>query len=60
MRQLIHADEEKLGALVLIDIIFIAAVTEAGGRTVLPRHQMFRFVVAFVFAARHVAPELRK
>src|SRR5690349_3643797 len=36
MRQLIDADEQKLRALVLVDIIFVAAVAEARSRAVAP------------------------
>ena len=60
VRQLIDANEEKLRALILIDIAFVAAVAEARGGTVAPGHQMFCFVVALVCDARNVAPEMRQ
>ena len=45
-RQLIDADEQKFRALILVDVIFVAAVAEARGRAVLPRDDVLRLVVA--------------
>src|SRR5947209_14866250 len=60
MRQLIDADEEKLGALILIHIVFVAAVAEAGGRAIGPRNDVLGFVVAAVQRARDIAAEIRE
>jgi hypothetical protein len=58
VRQLIKADELKLRALILIDVAFVAAISEAGGRTVLPGDDMLGLVVFLVQRARHIAAEM--
>jgi hypothetical protein len=60
VRQLIETNEEKLGALVAINVIFVAAETEARGRVILPGHDMLRLVVALVQRARHIATKVRE
>src|SRR5712691_12739676 len=54
MRQLVEADEQELRALVLVNVVLVAAVAEARGRTVFPSYEVFRFVVTLVKSARHV------
>src|SRR5260370_2475917 len=56
VRELIDADEQKLRALVLINIVLVAAVAKARGRTVFPGNDMLRCVVTLVHRARHVPP----
>ena len=58
MGQLIEADEQKLRALILVNVIFVAAVAEAGGRAVIPRDHVLGFVVVFVKFFRDVAAEI--
>jgi len=58
--QLIDTDEEELGALVGVNVVFVAAVTETRGRAVLPRHDVLRLVVLAIERARHVAAEIRE
>src|SRR5579859_4346639 len=58
VRQLIEPNEEKLRALILVDIIFVAAIAEARGRTVVPGDDVLGFIVSAVERARHVAPEI--
>src|SRR5713226_8148786 len=60
MRELIDSDKKKLRALILVDVILVAAVTEARGRSVFPGNDVLRGVVTFVPRARHVPPEVRK
>ena len=57
-RQLVHADEEKFGALILVDIVLVLAVAEARGRTVRPRDQMLRFLETLVQLARDVTAKI--
>src|SRR6266446_4238823 len=56
--ELVNADEQKLGALVLVNVILVAAVAEARGRTVFPGYDVLRFVVTLVKSARHVAAKV--
>src|SRR6266571_166419 len=58
VRQLVEADEQKLRALVLVNVVLVAAVAEARGRTVCPGHDVLRFAVALVKSARHVAAKV--
>ena len=58
VRQLIDADEQKLRALVLVHVVFVAAIAEARCRAVLPRDDMLRFVVLAIVRLRYVAPEI--
>src|SRR5271155_1686031 len=60
MRQLIDADEEEFGALILIDVALVAAISEARGGAVAPGHQVPGFVVTFVERAGHIATELQE
>src|SRR6266704_364359 len=58
MRELINSDEKKLRALVLINIVLVAAVAETRGRSVFPGNDMLRCVVTLVHHAGHVPPEV--
>jgi hypothetical protein len=58
MRQLIEPDEQKLRALILVDIVFVAAISKPGRRAVMPRDNVFRFVVAAVQRAWNIAPKV--
>jgi hypothetical protein len=58
MGQLVEADEKKLRALVAINVVFVAAIPEAGGRAILPGHNVFGFVKAFVQARRNVTAKV--
>src|SRR6266851_6817259 len=54
VRELVNADEQKLRALVLINIALVAAVAEARGRAIVPGDEVLRGVVTLVPRARHV------
>jgi len=58
VREFIDADEKELGALILVDVVFVAAVAKARGGPVVPGHQMLGLVVVFVGPARDVAAKL--
>jgi hypothetical protein len=58
VRQLVDADEKKLGALIRVDIVFVAAMAKARGRTVLPRYDVLRFVVLAIERARHITTKI--
>ncbi len=58
VRQLVEPDEQKLRALILVNVVFVAAVAEARGRAVVPRDDVLRLVVALVKLARNVAAEI--
>jgi hypothetical protein len=56
--ELIEPDEQELRALILVDVIFVPAVAEASGRTVVPGDDVLGFVVALIHRARHIAAEI--
>src|SRR6266404_4058578 len=58
VRELIDADEKKLRALILVDVVFVAAVAEARGRSVTPRDDVLRFVVLAIEFPRYVATKI--
>src|SRR5208337_5022134 len=58
VRQLIYPDEQKLRALVLVNIILIPAVPKSRRRSIRPRNDVLGFVVAFVQIAWHSPPQL--
>src|SRR5579859_682191 len=60
MRKFIEPDEQKLRALILINVVLAAAISKTRGRTVQPRHHVLRFVVTLVKLSRHIAPEIRQ
>src|SRR6202030_2454000 len=59
VRQLVEPDKQKLRALILVDVVFVAAVAESGGRAVVPGDDVLGFVVAAVERPRHVAAKIR-
>src|SRR5271157_1553064 len=59
MRQLVDSDEQKLRALILVNVILVAAVAEPRRRSVFPCNNVFRFVEGAVPRRRHIPPELR-
>src|SRR6267154_2066839 len=58
MRQFIEPDEQELGALILVNVIFIAAVTKARCRSSVPGDDMLRLVVTPIQRARDVATKI--
>src|SRR6267378_62095 len=60
MRQLIKPDEQKLRALILVNVIFVATVAKASGRAIEPGNYVLRFVVTLIELPRHVAPKIRQ
>src|SRR5579872_7299518 len=60
VREFVNADEEKFGALIAIDVVFVAAKAEARGRAIAPGYDVLGFVVTFVRIARHIAAEIRE
>src|SRR5207245_8582308 len=57
VRQLIETNEQKLGALITIDVVLVAAVAKERCGTVLPGDDVLGLVVAFVQRARDAPPE---
>src|SRR6266581_2240452 len=55
MRELINSDEKKLRALVLINIVLVAAVAETRGRSVFPGNDMLRCVKFLLPGERSIA-----
>src|SRR5207244_12714750 len=47
-RQLVDANEEELGALILVDVILTLAVAKPRGRAVAPGDNVFAVVVAAI------------
>src|SRR5579885_3548526 len=60
VREFVNADEEKFGALIAIDVVFVAAKAEARGRAIAPGYDVLGFVVTLVRIARHIAAEIRE
>ena len=58
VRQLVNADEQKLRALIAVNVVLVAAVAEPCGGTVLPGDDMLGLVVALVHRAWNSSPEL--
>src|SRR5690242_20587085 len=60
MRQLVDADKDKFGALIAVDVVFVAAVAETCRRAVVPGDDALGFVVAAVKIVRHIAAKVRQ
>src|SRR6266571_2595446 len=58
VRELVETDEQELRALILVNVVLVAAVAEARGRTVFPGYEVLRFVVTLVKSARHIAAKV--
>ncbi len=58
MRQLVDPDEQKLRALVLINVVLRRAVSKSRRRSIQPGHHVLPFVVGPVQLARHIPPEI--
>src|SRR5579859_6854322 len=58
VRQLVDADEQELGALVAVDVVFVAAVAEPRGRAVFPGDDVLGVVELLIFRPGDVAAKL--
>jgi len=60
VRQLVESDEQKLRALIAVNVVFVAAIAKARRRAVGPSHDVLGLVVFLVVTAGHVSPEVRE